>query len=218
MALRGHTNLCRTCVQRPRVLSTIMRLLRLFGIDHQPFFVWLVRSYHRSAGIAPLLRLLQRRPSAALLSVMVWRFEAASSEDNFKVRHLNRPRTSAPSRRLEPQHLSTIRVDSSAQRATIGLTWMRVQAGRRMLQLLGVQPEKQVASLSAKDQHGVWVPGLQAEAHNFWVFPVFVRNSRSLLARLRAAGVDASSGSTQISLVQCVPPSGQSFDLVAASF
>ncbi|KAJ1476800.1 hypothetical protein T484DRAFT_1823625 [Baffinella frigidus] len=132
---------------RPRPLSAIMFLLRMLNIDHQPFFVWL---------------LLCRKPSGALLSVMLSRFEEPRPRDN-------------------------------------------AQAGRRMLQLLNLH-NPPADSLEGRRSKLMWVPGLQAAAHSFWVFPVLVSNSRVLLRKLRLAGVDASSGSTQICIVRCRSP------------
>jgi len=47
----------------------------------------------------------------------------------------------------------------------------------------------------------VEVPGRESKIHNFWLFPVIVGDRDRICARLQSAGVDASTSSTQLSLI-----------------
>ena len=48
----------------------------------------------------------------------------------------------------------------------------------------------------------VFVPGLSAETHLFWLFPLVTADPISFAEALRRKGIDASRGSTQLAVVQ----------------
>eukprot|EP00802_Teleaulax_amphioxeia_P012939 Tamp_12985.p1 GENE.Tamp_12985~~Tamp_12985.p1 ORF type:complete len:463 (-),score=55.46 Tamp_12985:373-1722(-) len=74
-------------LQRPLPIWLIMCSLRLLGLDHQKFFVFLIRSYSRSLSFHALLLRLQLQPSTALLHALKRRFKhalVAAPPDNRK--------------------------------------------------------------------------------------------------------------------------------------
>ena len=53
-------------------------------------------------------------------------------------------------------------------------------------------------------------PGSKAAFHSFWVFPILTRNPKSLMAKLRTEGFDATQGNTSLTHFSNVPETGLS--------